>query len=65
MIEFRSRGLVKLVLVLMMASVAVSCGRRGDPELPPSANPVVVDENGEDLPTIEKEDKPFILDPLL
>ncbi|MEM9278138.1 MAG: hypothetical protein AAGA76_06165 [Pseudomonadota bacterium] len=57
--------LVNSTLVLMIALVAVSCGRRGNLEAPPDASIVSVDENGEELPPVEKEDKPFILDPLL
>ncbi|MEM7289718.1 MAG: hypothetical protein AAF412_05000 [Pseudomonadota bacterium] len=64
-----AKSLTKLLanttLVLMIALVAVSCGRRGNLEAPPSAGVISVDENGEELPEVEKEDKPFILDPLL
>ena len=55
----------QVTLVLMIALVISSCGRRGNPEAPPSAITSPVDENGEELPAVEKEDKPFILDPLL
>jgi len=58
----------KSVLVLMVALAAVSCGRRGNLEAPPSASVVSVDENGNEVETVgspEAEDKPFILDPLL
>ena len=57
--------LAKILLVLMIALVAVSCGRRGNLEAPPDSTVISVDENGEQLPPPEKEDKPFILDPLL
>ena len=60
-----SKLLVNSLLVLMIALVAVSCGRRGNLEAPPNASVVSVDENGEELPPVKKEDKPFILDPLL
>ena len=60
-----SKFLVNILLVVMMALVAVSCGRRGNLEAPPDASIVSVDENGEELPPEEKEDKPFILDALL
>ncbi|MEL7428487.1 MAG: hypothetical protein AAFN43_00675 [Pseudomonadota bacterium] len=58
----------KTALVLMMALVAVSCGRRGGLEAPSSASVVSIDENGNEVTEpVEpvKEDKPFILDPLL
>ncbi|MEM9332419.1 MAG: hypothetical protein AAGA53_13905 [Pseudomonadota bacterium] len=57
--------LVNTALVLIIALIAVSCGRRGNLEAPPNSNIVAVDENGEELPEPVKEDKPFILDPLL
>ncbi len=60
-----SKLLVNMVLVLMMALVVMSCGRRGALEAPPNANVVTVDENGEELPPVESEEKTFILDPLL
>jgi len=60
-----SKLLINSVLVLMIALAAASCGRRGALEAPPNANVVSVDEYGDELPPQEKEDKPFILDPLL
>lgn len=58
----------RLMLVLMIALVATSCGRRGGLEAPASASVVSVDENGNEIKEVgqpEAEDKPFILDPLL
>lgn len=58
----------KMVLVLMMALVAVSCGRRGGLEAPSSASVISIDENGNEVTQPAepvKDDKPFILDPLL
>ncbi|MDJ0613907.1 MAG: lipoprotein [Rhizobiaceae bacterium] len=58
----------RFVLVLMIALAVTACGRRGNLEAPPSATVVTVDENGNEVETVgapEKEDKPFILDPLL
>lgn len=55
----------RATLVLMVALAAVSCGRRGNLEAPPNASVVSVDEDGQEIPEEEKEDKPFILDPLL
>ncbi|MEM7214705.1 MAG: hypothetical protein AAF423_04105 [Pseudomonadota bacterium] len=60
-----NKFLMNTVLVMMIALVAVSCGRRGNLEAPPSTNVISVDENGEEIPQAEEEDKPFILDPLL
>ncbi|MGI9353265.1 MAG: LPS translocon maturation chaperone LptM [Rhizobiaceae bacterium] len=65
MAQSLSKLLINMALVLMMALVAVSCGRRGNLEAPPDSTVISVDENGEELPPPEKEDKPFILDPLL
>ena len=60
----------KLILhVLMVAALATavsSCGRRGNLERPPDASVISVDEEGREVEQEEpKEDKPFILDPLL
>ena len=60
-----SKFLLNAVLILAIAGLVTSCGRRGNLEAPPTANVVSVDENGEELPEEEKVDKPFILDPLL
>ena len=65
MVQFGSTLMARLILVLMIALVAVSCGRRGSLEAPPNAATVITDENGEELPEVKPEDKPFILDPLL
>lgn len=58
----------KCLLVLFVALLAVSCGRRGNLEAPPSASVVSIDENGNEIETAgesQPADKPFILDPLL
>lgn len=58
----------KLSVIFMVMLAAASCGRRGNPEAPPSASVIGIDENGNELPSVEEnstEDKPFILDPLL
>ncbi len=58
----------KLAVIFMVMLAAASCGRRGNPEAPPSASVIAIDENGNELPSAEEEpveDKPFILDPLL
>ena len=63
-----SKLLFRMVLVLMVGLVAVSCGRRGNLEAPPKPEVVSVDEAGNELPPeeeVEKEEKSFILDPLL
>jgi predicted small lipoprotein YifL len=57
--------LINLTLVLVIALVASSCGRRGNLEAPPSTNVISVDEYGNEQPEEEKVDEPFILDPLL
>lgn len=58
----------KTALVLIIALVVASCGRRGNLEAPQTSSTVTIDENGNEVETIgqpESEDKPFILDPLL
>lgn len=58
----------KIAVLLMVVLVTASCGRRGGLEAPPSASVVTLDENGNEVVEPgepEKEDKPFILDPLL
>ena len=54
----------KLAIILMIALVAASCGRRGNLE-PPNASVVTIDGETEQVTEEPKEDKPFILDPLL
>ena len=59
---------VKVVLVVLVALAAVSCGRRGALEAPPSASVVTIDENGNEITEPaepDNNDKSFILDPLL
>jgi len=68
MAKFFANRSVKIALVLLMALAAVSCGRRGALEAPPSSSVAVVDESGNETPVPEetvKEDKPFFLDALL
>jgi len=56
---------LNLALVLSLALVTASCGRRGALEAPPSSSVVISDDTGE-VPEAETvEDKPFILDALL
>lgn len=61
----RATGALVLALACVMALAA--CGRRGDPEAPPSAAVLSTDEQGnvvkEDAP--KAPNRPFILDPLL
>jgi predicted small lipoprotein YifL len=68
MIHGSSRLLTNFALVILMALVAVSCGRRGNLEPPPSAAVISVDENGNEIEETRKPEKPnepFFLDPLL
>ena len=59
---------MKLALVLLIALAAVSCGRRGALEAPPSASVITIDESGNEVSEPSEpadKDQPFILDPLL
>ena len=57
--------LLQLLLVAVLALAVSSCGRRGSLERPPDASVISVDEQGQEIEEAPKEDKPFILDPLL
>lgn len=63
-----------LVILLILAMAVASCGRRGNLELPGTTQAESADGNilnsgksaeTPEKPEIEKEDKPFFLDPLL
>jgi predicted small lipoprotein YifL len=57
-----------MLMVISVAGMALSaCGRRGDPEPPPSAQVISTDENGRPIKTTEQPvvDRPFILDGLI
>jgi predicted small lipoprotein YifL len=60
------RTVFRLLFVAGLCIAVTACGRRGAPELPPSASVVTTDEYGN---TVEKPadevDRPFILDPLI
>ena len=67
MANLLSKVLFRIVLVLTIGLVVVSCGRRGNLEAPPRPDVISVDEQGNEVRQEEetKEDKSFILDPLL
>jgi predicted small lipoprotein YifL len=57
-----------MLMVISISGMALSaCGRRGDPELPPSAKVVSTDENGRPIKATGAPvvDRPFILDGLI
>lgn len=63
-----------IVILLVFAMAVASCGRRGNLELPGTTQAESADgsilnpgESAEspEKPEVEKEDKPFFLDPLL
>ena len=54
------------LLAIAIVAILAGCGRRGAPELPPSARVVTTDEAGNVIEApAPKVDRPFILDPLL
>jgi predicted small lipoprotein YifL len=59
----------KMALGLLAAAavsvLATGCGRRGDPERPPSAAVLSTDEEGKTVETKRPKDRPFILDGLI
>ena len=66
--QTRQRDIATIVLAMTIASLALSaCGRRGDPEPPPSAAVVTTDEQGRPIKSSEApvSDRPFVLDALI
>jgi predicted small lipoprotein YifL len=55
-----------LLAAAAVSLLATGCGRRGDPERPPSAAAVATtDEEGTTAETKSSKDRPFILDGLI
>lgn len=60
------RLILSVMIMLVLAISASSCGRRGPPEAPPDTSIISTDEAGNPLERApEKPDRRFILDPLL
>jgi len=63
---FRKIG-VACMLMLAISVALSACGRRGNPELPPSSVVLTTDEKGNEIKNKDRKvrDNPFILDPLI
>jgi predicted small lipoprotein YifL len=54
-----------LLAAIAVSLLATGCGRRGDPEKPPSAAVLSTDEEGKTVEETQSKDRPFILDGLI
>jgi predicted small lipoprotein YifL len=63
----RSQLAVTLFALTIASLALAACGRRGDPEPPPSAAVVTTDEQGRPVKSNQApvNDRPFILDALI
>jgi predicted small lipoprotein YifL len=61
----RRRMAAGLLTALALSLLATGCGRRGDPEKPPSAAVLSTDEEGKTVEQKASKDRPFILDGLI
>jgi predicted small lipoprotein YifL len=52
-------------LLVAVSLLSTGCGRRGDPERPPSAAVLSTGEEGEVVEATPSKDRPFILDGLI
>lgn len=68
MVSHLNKPAFHIALLLILAMAVSSCGRRGDLQAPGTVQAESIEQSAQTEPepaVEEKEDKPFILDPLL